>query len=210
MAVPFRSSLPPGDQRRASSLSSTTPTSTASPASPTSPLGAPLPPASVEGLAGLVRVLWSRGGCLGLSELAAILMFSVDDVLPLTTAGELLGFVEVIDGDLKLTESGAQWVTAPTGEAKDLFAVAAYDLAPLVRAITRALASTGDGTLDERFFVDLLRRGFAEDAACAQIATAISWGRYAELFEFEANSRQLRLEGAGRRLVAAAQDVRSA
>jgi NitT/TauT family transport system ATP-binding protein len=60
-----------------------------------------------------------------------------------------------------------------------------------VRAIVRALETTKDGTLHERFFLDLLGRGFTEEQARAQLDTAIDWGRYGELFEYDADDQQL-------------------
>ena len=203
--APLRNPLPKGGTslRRAAA-------SGAPPVAATSPLGAPLPPASIDGLAGLLGILAGRGGCLGLSAVADVLTFSLDDIAPLLAAADLLGFAEVAGGEVKLTASGSRWAGSPAASAKDQFAVAAFERAPLVRAITRALAATGDGALDERFFVDLLRRGFAEQAARAQIRTAIAWGSYGELFEFDAGRRQLRLEQTGRELATAEQDVKSA
>jgi NitT/TauT family transport system ATP-binding protein len=47
-----------------------------------------------------------------------------------------------------------------------------------------ALSATTDGTLRDGFFLDLLRRGFSGQEARRQLDTAISWGRYAELFDY--------------------------
>jgi C-terminal AAA-associated domain len=69
-------------------------------------------------------------------------------------------------------------------------------LGPLVRAICRALEATSDGTLGESFFLDVLRRGFSEDEARQQLRIAIDWGRYGELFDFDADTGQFRLEPA--------------
>ena len=57
-----------------------------------------------------------------------------------------------------------------------------------------ALQATTDGTLREGFFLDLLRRGFSADEARHQLDIAIDWGRYGELYDFDANSGQLKLE----------------
>jgi NitT/TauT family transport system ATP-binding protein len=59
-----------------------------------------------------------------------------------------------------------------------------------------SLNSTKDGNLGEGFFLDLLRRGFSEDEARQQLRIAIDWGRYGELFDFDANSGQLALDHA--------------
>ncbi len=53
---------------------------------------------------------------------------------------------------------------------------------------------SSDGTLREGFFLDLLRRGFSADEARRQLDIAIDWGRYGELFEYDAESGQLVLD----------------
>ena len=74
---------------------------------------------------------------------------------------------------------------------------------PLVRAVCRSLSATKDGTLGDGLFIDLLRRGFSEAEARRQLDIAIDWGRYGELFDYDANTRQLVLEPRGRNAPAA-------
>jgi len=158
-----------------------------------SPIELPLPYASVGGLAGLIEILHRRGTKIDLPELAQLLTFEVDDLLPLTDAAELLGLAEVIDADIEITLVGREWTEADILTSKSIFARCARERAPLVRAIVRALENTEDGTLNERFFLDLLGRGFSEDEAQMQLRTAIGWGRYGELFDYDANSGELEL-----------------
>ncbi len=162
-----------------------------------SPTDLPLPPASVGGLAGLLEILNARGGRDDLPQLADLLTFEVDDLLPLTDAAELLGFAEVDNADLQLTSIGKEWVEADILTSKEIFAGQARQRAPLVRSIVRALESTTDGTINERFFLDLLGRGFTEEQARAQLDTAIDWGRYGELFEYDADDGELVLPVSG-------------
>jgi NitT/TauT family transport system ATP-binding protein len=155
------------------------------------PTELPLPMATVGGLAGLMEILAARGGSADLPELAKDLIFEVDDLLPLVDAAEMLGFADVADADLHLAAAGKAWVEATIVESKELFAAAARERAPLVRAVVRALQRTGDGTLSERFFLDLLGRAFTEVDARAQLDVAIDWGRYGELFEYDADDAEL-------------------
>jgi NitT/TauT family transport system ATP-binding protein len=157
------------------------------------PTDLPLPHATVGGLAGLLEIVEARGGRDDLPELAQLLTFEVDDLLPLTDAAELLGLAVVADADVELTPQGRQFVGADILESKSIFARQARERAPLVRSIVRALETTKDGTLGERFFLDLLGRGFGQDEARAQLDTAIDWGRYGELFDFDANTGELGL-----------------
>jgi NitT/TauT family transport system ATP-binding protein len=109
----------------------------------------------------------------------------------------MLGFAEVDNADLQLTPIGKQWVEADILTSKEIFAGQARQRAPLVRAIVRALEASADGSLNERFFLDLLGRGFTHEDARAQLDTAIDWGRYGELFEYDVDDAELVLPTSG-------------
>jgi NitT/TauT family transport system ATP-binding protein len=171
------------------------PTPAAAPAAgPPGPTELPLAPATVGGMAGLLEILAAVGGREDLPELADELNFEVDDLLPLVDATVMLGLATVDQADLELTDAGRAWVAADILTSKELFAELALGRAPLVRAICRSLATTNDGTLNERFFLDVLRRGFSEEEARRQLDIAIDWGRYGELFDYDADSGELILE----------------
>jgi NitT/TauT family transport system ATP-binding protein len=163
----------------------------AAPQADVSPIEQPLPHVSVGGLAGLIEIVNNAGGRYDLPALAHLLIFEVDDLLPITDAAELLGLAEVVDADIHLSPEGKEWAEADILSSKLIFARCARERAPLVRSIVRGLETTRDGTLNERFFLDLLRRGFSEDEARAQLDTAVDWGRYGELYDFDANTGEL-------------------
>jgi NitT/TauT family transport system ATP-binding protein len=106
----------------------------------------------------------------------------------------LLDFATVAQADLSVTEAGARFVTADILTSKELFATQAEQRAPLVRSILNALTASINGVIDEEFFLDTLRRGFSPDEARRQLDRAIDWGRYAELYDYDANTGELILE----------------
>jgi len=177
-----------GDDRAPSHVWSDTPAIDASPAE------VPLPSASVGGMAGLLEILAAHGGREDLPMLAQRLTFDVEDLLPLVDAAQMLGLAVVDGADIELTDEGRGFVQADIDTSKAIFARQAQARAPLVRAICSSLESTNDGTLGEGFFFDLLRRGFSHDEARQQLDLAIDWGRYGELYDFDANTGQLTLE----------------
>jgi hypothetical protein len=142
-------------------------------------------------MAGLLEIVEARGGREDLPKLAHELTFEVDALLPLVDAAQVLGLAEVEDADLQITADGRVFVAADISESKQIFARRARGRAPLVRAICNALEATNDGSLGEGLFLDLLRRGFSEEDARRQLKIAIDWGRYGELFDFDANTGQL-------------------
>jgi NitT/TauT family transport system ATP-binding protein len=170
-------------------------TASAAPGAPAAtPVDMPLPQVSAGGLSGLLEILSARGGEDGLAELADELSFEVDDLLPLVDAAEMLGLADVHDAQLALTDAGREFAAADIDASKILFGKLISERAPLIKAIMRALHATTDGNLREGFFLDLLRRGFTVDEARHQLDIAVDWGRYGELFEYDAESGQLKLE----------------
>lgn len=162
------------------------------------PTARPLPDASVGGLAGLVELVYTEGGRADLPDIADTLNFEIDDLLPLVDAAAMLGLLEVESGDLLLTETGTRFTTADIQESKQIFAEQARHRAPLVRTICKGLAGSRDGSLRAGFFLDLLRRGFGPEDARRQLDTAIAWGRYAELYDYDTDSDRITADPAAR------------
>ena len=158
------------------------------------PVTMPLPNVSVGGLAGLLEILIARGGEDGLAEIADELNFEIDDLLPLVDAAVMLGLARVDGPRIAITDEGRELSGADILTSKQLFARLAAHRAPLVRAIVQALAATDDHTLREGFFLDLLRRGFSATEALNQLETAIDWGLYAELYDYDRDDGELTLE----------------
>ena len=158
----------------------------------------PLPQASVDGLSGLAEVLLARhDGVADLPDLADNLGLEVDDLLPLLDALLLLGFAELNGERLTLSPGGRIFAGASIQESKEIFAGACIGRAPLVRTIYRALRGSPDGMLPAGFFTDVLRNHFGEDEAARQLDVAVNWGRYAELYAYDATRGQIIREDQG-------------
>jgi len=67
---------------------------------------------------------------------------------------------------------------------------------PRLRHIQSALRSKADHTLPAEFFRDILDERFDEKEAEQQFQTALDWGRYAEIFEFDPATDRLTLHEA--------------
>ena len=152
----------------------------------------PLPQATVDGVSGLAEVLLGRhDGAADLPDLADNLGLEVDDLLPLVDALVLLGFAGLRGERLTLSHHGKIFAGASIQDSKEIFARAALDHAPLVRTIYRALRGSLDGNLPAGFFTDILRTHAGEDEAARQLDVAVNWGRYAELYAYDAARGQI-------------------
>jgi NitT/TauT family transport system ATP-binding protein len=149
-----------------------------------------LPHARPGGIAGLLELLIDSGGKNDIYRLAHDLGFEIDDILPIVDAAQLLGFLKVDEGDATITAEGAEYAESEILRQKELFREAAVEHVLLLRQITRALNTKSDHTVPEDFFLDMLDEQFSEDESLRQMETAVNWGRYAELFDFDASRRR--------------------
>jgi NitT/TauT family transport system ATP-binding protein len=149
-----------------------------------------LPHARPGGVAGLLELLLDKGGRDDIYHLADDLAFEIDDLLPIVDAAQLLGFLTVEEGDAGITPSGSEFANSEILRQKELFRTAAVDHVLLLRQIRRALEAKSDHTVPEEFFLDMLDEQFSEEESLRQMETAVTWGRYAELFDFDAGRRR--------------------
>jgi NitT/TauT family transport system ATP-binding protein len=150
-----------------------------------------LPHVRPGGMAGLLELLDDRGGKDDLYQLANDLIFDLDDLLPIVEAAVLLGFARVQEGDVEITPEGHAFARAGIQKRKELFRKAALEHVPLLRQIEHALRAKSDRALPEEFFHDILDEHFSEEETKRQLETAIYWGRYAELFDYDSSSHRL-------------------
>ena len=149
-----------------------------------------LPHARPGGVAGLLEFLLDKNGREDIYHLADDLAFEIDDILPIVDAAQFLGFLKIEEGDAVITPTGANFANAEIRLQKELFRHAALEHILLLRQIRRALETKSDHTVPEEFFLDMLDEQFSEEESKRQVETAVTWGRYAELFDFDATRRR--------------------
>ncbi len=152
-----------------------------------------LPHARPGGIAGLLEILIDRGGKDDLYGLADELGMEVSDLLPIIEACGMLDFIHVQEGDVEITPVGKAFAEADILTRKKLFKDAALQHVTLLRQIANSLRAKADRTLPDDFFSDILDEHFSSDEAERQLQTAIHWGRYAEVFDYDAKTGRLHL-----------------
>jgi NitT/TauT family transport system ATP-binding protein len=150
-----------------------------------------IPHARVGGIAGLLELLQDRGGKEYLHRLAEVLIMDAEDLLPIVEAAVLLGFATLKEGDVQITAEGARFAQADILTRKILFRQAALNHVVILQQIDRVLHAKADHSIPEEFFYDILDEHFSEDEVRRQFETAMNWGRYAEIFDFDRESHRL-------------------
>ena len=168
-------------------------------AAPASPLALPLQRVGTNLMSGLMETLAAApyNGRADLPALAASLQYEVDELLPLGETLQLLGFAVLEEGDIHLKDAGRQFVDADTDERKRLFATALRAHVPLINMIRQVLDERWNHRASAVRFRDELEDHMSPDYAEDTLRTAVSWGRYAELFSYDEEAEQFSLEDIG-------------
>jgi NitT/TauT family transport system ATP-binding protein len=152
-----------------------------------------IPHARVGGIAGLLELLQDRGGKEYLHRLSEVLIMDAEDLLPIIEAAVLLGFATLKEGDVQITAEGARFAEADILTRKILFRQAALKHIVILQQIDSILHVKADRSISEEFFYDILDEHFSQDEVERQFDTAMNWGRYAEIFDFDRESHRLTL-----------------
>jgi NitT/TauT family transport system ATP-binding protein len=173
------------------------PASAAAPAAPA--LAMPLHEVNTNTIAGLLELLSAPpyDGRADLPAVAAAFQAELDELLPLGETLQLLRFAELEEGDIKVTPDGRAFVAADTDARKQLFARALLANVPLIAMIRQVLDERWNHRANAARFRDELEDHMSPDYADDTLRTAISWGRYAELFTYDEEADQFGLEEAG-------------
>jgi NitT/TauT family transport system ATP-binding protein len=150
-----------------------------------------LPHARVGGIAGLLELLNDRGGREDLFRLSEELVMDVEDLLPILEACALLGFALLKEGDVQISPQGVAFADADIQKRKVLFRHAALEHATILKQINSILKRKSDHSINDEFFHDILDEHFAEDEVQRQFETAMNWGRYAEIFDYDREGGRL-------------------
>jgi NitT/TauT family transport system ATP-binding protein len=166
------------------------------PAAPATGFTAPLHPVSTNLMSGLMETLNNPpyDGRADLPALAAALQYEADELLPLGETLSLLGFAQLEEGDLILTDTGRKFAEADTDDRKNIFADQLRAHVPLVAAIRAVIDQRSNHRAAAVRFRDELEDHMSPEYAEETLRTVIAWGRYAEIFEYDEEAQQFSLE----------------
>ena len=143
-----------------------------------------LPHVPLGRLFGLIEVMAETPGPDDLFRLAERLRLQLDDLHPLLEAAKLLGWARVAQGDYGLTDEGQRVATAGVADRKALFRERVRHL-PIIASILGALSRTV--AVPRETIREGLRLRVPPQEAERQVDTAVNWGRWADLFDYDAD-----------------------
>ncbi len=155
-----------------------------------------LPRVSANLLSGLLETLAGDPykGHADLPVIAELLHMEADDLFPVSDALQMLHLAEIEGGDIKLTETGKQFVEAATDDRKKIFQRQLLSYVPLAAHIRRVLQERANHVAPKCRFFDELEDHMSTDDAESTLRSVTAWGRYAEAFAYDDDSQTFSLE----------------
>jgi NitT/TauT family transport system ATP-binding protein len=145
----------------------------------------PVPHARIGSIVGLLETLNDNGGKMDIYKLVQSLHFELDDLMPITEAAELLGFVKIESGDIEFAEPGRKVVDGDENVKKSIFRRQIIANVVLVNRILAELEEQDDHRVGKEKILELLENSFTASESERQLAAVIDWARYAELFDYD-------------------------
>ncbi|NPD68321.1 nitrate/sulfonate/bicarbonate ABC transporter ATP-binding protein [Lichenicola cladoniae] len=160
------------------------------------PFSQSLPDLPMNLMAGLMETLAEQPyrGRADLPLLAGALQLELDELLPLGESLQMLKFAELEEGDIRMTPDGLRFVQGDLDERKQILGTSLMKNLPVVTAIRQVLDERWNHRARAERFRDELEDHMSPDYARQTLQTVISWGRYAELFDFDEEADQFFLD----------------
>jgi len=150
-----------------------------------------LPQVSTNRIGGLLETVAAPpyAGQAELAQIAPPLAYEINDLFPVAASLHILEFAELKDGAIKLTAAGRVFAQSDTEERKRLFREHLLRFVPLAAHIRQVLDEReGHRAPRARFEFELQDHLNPSDAENT-LRTVIDWGRYAELFDYDDQTR---------------------
>ena len=158
-------------------------------------LGYRLPDTTPGKMAGLLETIAEApfNGRADLPQLAEETELEDDTLFHLFEALRVMGLARIASGDIFLTPFGQSFVEADDSRRKEMFAEAMLRNIPLAAHVRKVLDERRDHRAPEDRFLQELQDYLTDDEAERVLETVITWGRYAEIFDYDYNSGVLML-----------------
>lgn len=154
------------------------------------------PEVDVAEITGLLEAMESHEekGRIHLPDLAEALHLDLNDLFPLTETLDMLRFAKITEGDIIILELGRKFLEADILQKKQIFAQHLLNYIPLARHIREVLDADPQHRVSEDLFLEELKEFLTEEEAEKLLRIMIDWGRYAEIFAYDYDTREFSLE----------------
>jgi hypothetical protein len=137
---------------------------------------------------GLLVLLQQHKGAEDVARLADDLDLEIDEIFPSLEFAEVLQLVKVTDGRVEFTDLGKRLMAGSIRDRKPILREQLKRTA-LFKTLVRALESAPDHALSDEDLIQIVSLTTAP--ADEAVQNIVNWGRYADLFRYDADSHRL-------------------
>lgn len=152
-----------------------------------------IPNVNMTEVVGILEILSQQAGRVDAFALAERLMKESIEVLILAKAAELLDFVDTPKNQIVLTELGRAFVRADVNERKRWIHRQLMQL-KIVQLFHQKLSAMSNQAMPHEDALQAIHDWLPNEDPEAVLDTLIQWGRYGELFGFNADTKQVYID----------------
>ena len=153
----------------------------------------PIPICGISRVLGLLETLDDRGGREPIGRLAADLHIEFGELLSVVKAAENLGFVQTPGSDVVLEPAGKATMELPMNQKKRTIREKLRKI-PLFSAVEALLRRQENLSLPKDVVLEQLVIWLPDENPETMFKTIVNWGRYAELFGYDADEELLSID----------------
>jgi NitT/TauT family transport system ATP-binding protein len=157
------------------------------------PAPQPLPHVNMNEVFGLMEILRDQGESAEIFKLDQMTDYEFGHTLAVVKTGEMLDFLDTPKNWVVLTETGMKFLDADVNGRKTLFRNQLNKLG-IFRFVSLLLSQTPEGRLSRDVVVEELAIKLPTQDAESTFDTIVGWGRYAELFGYAPETKELYLD----------------
>ena len=154
-----------------------------------------IPNVPVETIVGLLEILEDAQETINVYDLSARIGKEFGETIAIVKAAEMLDLIDTPKDDVLMTQAGWYFLAAPPPARKTFFRQAIMKLR-LFQMLTARLAEAPGERINADSVLEELGTLLPYDQPAKLLATLISWGRYAELIDFDQNANSVYLHEA--------------
>jgi len=153
----------------------------------------PLPYVEVGKLVGLLVYLEDSEGKVDVYMIPDDIDIEADELISLLNIAQTLGFVEVKEGDVFITDTGKEVVYGDENKRKIIFKEAIKKI-PIFKKVINLLIRAKENAVDKDELLEALQEEMSSDEAQETLRGIIELGRYAELIGYNPEDKEIYLD----------------
>lgn len=153
----------------------------------------PLPQVSASKVIGLLEYLDDGNGKEDIYRLAEEIHYELGELLSVIKMAEMLKLADTPGGDVIIQDLGRELLNNKMAERKLIIREQLTKLA-IFQRLTQFLQKSESGRLDREVVLEELNRCLPHENIETLFKTVVNWGRFAELFGYNSDTRVLYLD----------------